>query len=188
MGMPDPARRWTREEVLALPDDGNRYELIDGELLVTPAPRFIHQEAVLALYRRVYPYVTRFRLGHVMLAPADLHLRRAQVVQPDLFVVSLVNGRKPREWSECGVPFLVAEVLSLSTARNDRVTKRKEYLKAGVADYWIVDADARVIDWGRPGDERAATLDAVLEWQPDASVPPLVIDLSEYFAEVWGER
>jgi len=185
--MPDLARRWTREEVLALPDDGNRYELINGELLVSPAPRAIHQEAVLALYRRVHPYVERYQLGHAMLSPADLDLRRGQVAQPDLFVSRLVAGRPPREWREYGIPFLVAEVLSLSTARNDRVTKRKEYLNAGVADYWIVDADARVIDWWRPGDERAAILDAAVEWQPDASVEPLVIDLPEYFAEVWGE-
>ena len=187
MGMPDLARRWTREEVLALPDDGNRYELINGELLVTPAPRWIHQLAVLALYRRLYPYVTRHRLGQVMVSPADLDLKRGQWVQPDLFVVAPVGGRMPRDWSECDVPILIAEALSPSTARYVRGIKRREYQDAGVADYWIVDVDGRVIEHWRPLDERPAILDAVLEWRPNPAVEPFVIGLREYFAEVWGE-
>src|SRR5438093_1010466 len=187
MGMPEAVRRWTREEVLALPDDGNRYELIDGELLVSAAPRWIHQRAVLGLYRRLYPYAERYGVGEVVLSPADLDLRRGQLVQPDLFVIAPIGGRMPRDWNECGVPVLIAEVISPSTARNDRGTKRKEYQKAGVADYWIADVDARLVDWWRPGDERPAILDVSLEWQPNPSVEPLVIDLPQFFAEVWGE-
>src|ERR1044071_9667149 len=120
MGMPNLARRWTREEVLALPDYGNRYELINGELLVTPDPRWIHQEAVLALYRRIHPFVAKHRLGWVMVSPADLDLRRGQWVQPDLFVVPLVGARRPRDWSECEVPILIVEASSPSTARYAR--------------------------------------------------------------------
>src|SRR5258706_15309046 len=74
MGMPSFAIPWTRELVLALPDDGNRYELLDGELLVTPAPRARHQDAALALLRRLDPYVRLHRIGHVGFAPADLAL------------------------------------------------------------------------------------------------------------------
>ena len=88
MGMPDALRRWTRQEVLALPDDGNRYELIDGELVVSPSPRVLHQLAVWALNDRVSPYVRGLGLGITGLAPADLDLRSGQVVQPDLFVVA----------------------------------------------------------------------------------------------------
>ena len=108
-------------------------------------------------------------------------------MQPDLFVIAPIGGRMPRDWNECGVPVLIAEVISPSTARNDRGTKRKEYQKAGVADYWIADVDARLVDWWRPGDERPAILDVSLEWQPNPSVEPLVIDLPQFFAEVWGE-
>jgi Uma2 family endonuclease len=185
--MPQTVRRWTREEVLGLPNDGNRYELVNGELLVTPAPSAIHQEAVLALYRRIHPYVTRHDLGHVMLSPADLDLKRAYLVQPDLFVVSLVGGRKPLDWLEYGVPFLIAEVSSPSTARYVRGIKRKEFQKTGVADYWIVDVDGRVVELWRPDDTRPAILEGSLEWRPAASVEPLVIDLPTYFSEVWGE-
>src|ERR1051326_8464311 len=98
MGMPEAVRHWTREEVLALPDDGNRYELVNGELLGTPGPRAIHQRAVLALYRRIHPYVEGHQLGEVMLSPADLDLKRGQSLQPDLFVAPLVEGRRPLDW------------------------------------------------------------------------------------------
>src|ERR1043166_4350732 len=187
MGMPEAVHRWTREEVLALPDDGNRYELVNGELLVTPAPSAIHQEAVLVLYRRIYPYVTTHHLGHPMLSPADLDLGRGQSVQPDVMVVPLVDGRKPLDWRQYGVPILIAEVSSPATARYIRGIKRKEYQEAGVADYWIVDVDGRVVEHWRPADERPAILETSLEWTPNAAIERLVIDLPGYFAEVWGE-
>jgi Uma2 family endonuclease len=146
MVMPDAVKRWTREEVLALPDDGNRYELIDGELLVTPSPRVLHQLAVWALYNRVQPYVRTHRLGVTGLAPSDLDLESDQSVQPDLFVVPLRHGRQPIEWSDFGIPLLIADVLSPSTALNDRTKKRRPYQSSRVGEYWIVDVDARVIE------------------------------------------
>lgn len=187
MVMPDLARRWTREEVLALPDDGNRYELIDGELLVTPSPRALHQRAVLALYDRVHPYVRAHRLGWTGLAPSDLDLESGQSVQPDLFVVPLRNGRVPLEWPDFGIPLLIVEVLSPSTALNDRTTKRRRYQASRVGEYWIVDVDARVIERWLPGDERPEILAEQIEWQPDPNLAPLAIDLADYFREVWGE-
>ena len=186
MGMAAPIY-WTADMVRQLPDDGNRYEVVYGELLVTPAPRAIRQEAVLTLYRRIHPYVTPRHLGHAMLSPADLDLGRGQSVQPDLMVVPLVGGRKPLDWRQYGVPLLIAEVSSPSTARSIRGIKRKEYQEAGVADYWIVDVDGRVVEHWRPGDERPAILETSLEWRPDAAIEQLVIDLPGYFAEVWGE-
>ena len=187
MGMPDVVRRWTREEVLALPDDGNRYELIDGELLVTPSPRVVHQLAVWALYDRVQPYVQAHRLGRTGLAPSDLDLESGQFVQPDLFVGSLYQGRLPREWPEFRVPLLIAEVLSPSTALTDRIKKRRRYQASRVGEYWIVDVDARVIERWRPDDERPEILAERIEWQPRPDIAPLAIDLSEYFREVWDE-
>src|SRR3990172_2311882 len=89
MGMPGTATppSWTREMVLALPNDGNRYELFDGELLVTPAPAPRHQLAVQALYERLAPYVKANRIGEVFALAADLDLGGDQLSQPDLFVV-----------------------------------------------------------------------------------------------------
>lgn len=184
MGMPDLATRWTREMVLALPDDGNRYELLDGELLVTPGPSSRHQDAALALVLRLAAYLRDHRLGHLGFAPADLALEGGQVAQPDLYVVPLRDGRAPREWAEYGIPLLVVEVLSPSSARYDRLVKRRRYQRTGVAEYWIVDPEAQVVERWRPEDERPEVLDQVLTWQPDSARSPLPINLPELFAEL----
>ena len=189
MGMPDALHRWTRDEVLALPDDGNRYELIDGELLVSPSPRLLHQWAVAALFRRVDPYVRAHRVGVTGFAPSDLDLKSGQMVQPDLYVVALLqDGREPRDWPECGIPLLVAEVLSPSTARRDRFTKRRRFQNSGVAYYWIVDLDARAFEHWQPGDARPGIIEDQIEWWPAGAPVPSVIDLPEFFREVHGER
>src|ERR1043166_8967034 len=154
--MPDVARRWTRAEVLALPDDRNRYELVAGELLVSPSPAPIHQMAVWALNDRIRPYVKAHRLGGAGTAPADLELEGEDLLQPDLFV--LREERLPNHWSDVGIPLLVVEVLSPSTARYDRVVKRPRYQLAGIPEYWIVDTDSRVFERWRPGDERPEVL------------------------------
>ncbi len=188
MGMPSTAQSWTREAVLALPEDGNRYELLDGNLLVTPGPSIIHQSAVWALQDRIRPYVQGHRLGMAGLAPTDLDLGSNQLLQPDLFVVPLRDGREPREWSNMGIPLLIAEVLSPSTALNDRNRKRTRYQRSGVGEYWIVDTDARLIERWLPTDERPEILTEQIIWRPGTDQPPLVIELAEYFREVWGER
>ncbi|MGQ0650199.1 MAG: Uma2 family endonuclease [Gemmatimonadaceae bacterium] len=181
--------QWTREEVLALPDDGNRYELVDGELLVSPSPRGVHQQAVLRLYDRVAPYVRRHRIGSIMLAPADLDLRSGQLVQPDLYVVPLgPDGREPLEWSEYDVPLLIAEVTSPATARYDRIVKRFRFQRSRVGEYWIVDPDARTFERWTPDEDRPEVLHEVVTWQAREGIEPLVIDVIDYFREVWGER
>lgn len=180
-------RIWTREEVLALPDDGNRHELIDGELLVTPAPRGRHQHGIGELFLHLAPYVRAHRIGAAVFSPADLDLRSGQLVQPDLFVGAMVDGRAPVEWDEFGIPLLVVEVLSPSTAKDDRVRKRHLYQRVGVPVYWIVDLDARVVEEWTPDAERPRILDDRLNWQPDPAVPALEIGLAEYFAR-GGER
>lgn len=184
-----PVRVWSREEVLALPDDGNRYELIDGELLVSPSPHWVHQRAVLALYRRIDPFTREHKLGSTMLAPADLDLQSEQLVQPDLFVVPLrADGREPLDWRECGVPFLIAEVSSPSTVRHDRTTKRRRFQRSGVAEYWIVDHDSRTFERWTPADERPLIVDDEMRWSPTGAKEPLVIDVAKFFREVWDER
>jgi Uma2 family endonuclease len=187
MAMPGLARRWTRDEVLALPDDGNRYELVDGELLVSPSPRARHQFAVSAFNDRLKAYCRAHRLGAVLFSPADLDLRSEQLLQPDLFVIATPDGRAFAEWPDAGIPALVVEVLAPSTARFDRVTKRRRYQRSGVATYWIVDVDARLVEvWG-PADGSPLIVDERLAWQPDPAIAPLEIDLAEVFREIWGE-
>lgn len=183
MGMPETIP-WTRERVLALPSDGNRYELIDGELLVSPTPRPLHQVAVKLLEMQLDPYLTAHRLGLAMGLAADLELSPGQLTQPDLFV--LPPGPRFRHWEGAPLPILVVEVLSPSTARYDRGLKRHFYQRAAVPEYWVVDLDARMVERWRPGDMRPEVLDLVLAWQPDAAHPALEIDLVGYFSEVIG--
>ncbi|MFN0178425.1 MAG: Uma2 family endonuclease [Gemmatimonadales bacterium] len=187
--MPETIRRWTREEVLTLPDDGNRYELIDGELLVSPSPRGLHQRAVVALYDLIGPYVRRLRIGSVGLAPSDLDLRSEQVSQPDLFVVHRQpDGKEPIDWPDYGIPFFIAEVTSPSTARYDRIVKRRRYQRSRVAEYWIIDPDARAVERWRPDDARSEILDETIVWHPSGATEELAIDLPAYFRRVWAEE
>lgn len=189
MGMPQAARVWTREEVLALPDDGKRYELIDGELLVSPSPTWPHQWAVGGMFERLVPYVRANRIGVVTFSPADLDLNSGQFVQPDLFVTAhKPDGSIPMEWRDSGIPILVVEVASPSTARYDRITKRRRYQRSEVPEYWIVDIDARSVERWRPNDDRPEVLDEAISWLPVGATEPLVIDIQEYFREVWRER
>ncbi len=185
MGMPDTAGKWTREMVLALPDDGNRYELFDGELLVTPAPTGLHQVALMRLYDEVAPYVQAQKLGVMLWSPADLHLGSDQLSQPDLFVVPSLPP--DRSWAAFPNPILVVEVLSPSTARYDRVIKRRRFQRAGIPEYWVVDLDSRAVDRWRPADERPEILDDKLVWNPAGAAEPLELDLPRYFGEVWGK-
>src|ERR1043166_2831430 len=112
MGMPETTGRVARDMVLALPDDGNRYELFDGELLVTPAPSYLHQRLVMAFYHQLYTYVRAHGLGEVLVSPADVPLDGEQVAQPDLFVIPPSAVRPPASWTDLPNPILALEVLS----------------------------------------------------------------------------
>jgi Uma2 family endonuclease len=187
MGMPQATHFWTPDEVRALPADGRRYEVVAGELLVTPAPSFPHQEAVLLLVLALNAYLDRNKAGHAAISPADLTPETGALVQPDAFVVGLVAGRRPRDWSDIERLLLAIEVLSPSTARADRTVKRRLYQRAGVPQYWIVDLEARLVERWRPGDERPEILTEHLEWAPEPGVEPLVIALPAFFGRVMGD-
>lgn len=184
MGMPQAVESWTPDRVRALPEDGRRYEVVAGELLVTPAPSLAHQEAIRRLLGVLSDYTERTRVGHATFSPADLTPEPGALVQPDLFVVGLVAGRRPREWRDVERLVLAVEVLSPSTARADRTVKRRLFQRAGVPEYWIVDLDARLVERWRPGDERPEVLVEGLRWEPDPDAPALVIDLPAFFRGV----
>ncbi len=188
MGMPQQATRWTAEMVRALPDDGNRYEVVDGELLVTPAPAILHQRAVSLLLILLEEYARNAGIGEALTSPADIELDRHGMVQPDVFVQGFVEGRAARAWN-VGAPLLLAvEVLAPATARADRTIKRRRFQRAGVPEYWIVDLDARVVERWRPGDERPEVLGETIEWRPVPGADPLTIALAPLFARIHRER
>lgn len=185
MGMPHPAEPWTADRVRALPEDGQRYELIDGELVVTPAPRGVHQVALLTLQRLIDRALAGTSL-HILHSPADISLGEEEILQPDLFVYCTASGRHLLDWSDITALELVIEVLSPSTARYDRGLKRRRYQRAGVPEYWIVDLDGRVVERWRAGVDRPEVVADRLRWDPGEG-DSLEMDVEGFFAEVWGE-
>ena len=185
--LPDRSRRdWTVDEVRALPDDGNRYEVIDGELLVTPAPSWLHQQAAMEFLFLVRPYAHRCALD-CYIAPAEVAFSPRRSVEPDLFVVPRMDGRRATHFEEVQRLVLAVEVISPSSARADRYRKRHLYQSEDVPEYWIVDPDARFVERWRPGDDAPEILVESLAWTPQEDVEPLVIDLAGYFRRVHGE-
>lgn len=177
---------WTADMVRQLPEDGNRYEVIDGELLVSPSPGGRHQCAVLSLLVRLDAFVRAHRLGLVMASPSDQEYSPRRMVQPDLYVVPReMNGKVAADWDRVPQLMLAVEVLSPSTARYDRVTKRRMYLEQGVPQYWVVDPHARLIERWTPDSDRPAIHEASIDWHPASHAPTLTIDLLAYFDEVY---
>ena len=163
-----------------------RYELVDGLLLVTNAPRPVHQIVLSLLMEQLLPYVRRHDLGRVLTSPSALGLEPNTVVQPDLFVVRAADGPM-RQWSQVTALLLAVEVLSPSTANVDRTRKRRLYQRTGVPDYWVVDADARLVERWTPADLRPEPVEDRLTWRPAGAAGPLVLDLPALFAEACGD-
>jgi Uma2 family endonuclease len=137
---------WTYDDYLKLPDDGRRFEIIEGVLYVTKAPNTDHQFAVMQLSRLMGNFVIDHTLGYVLFAPYEVHLTsRARPVLPDIIFI------KSEHWAGAvasyldGAPDLIVEVLSPSTRRTDQVVKFTAYEQAGVPEYWIVDPKTRSV-------------------------------------------
>jgi Mrp family chromosome partitioning ATPase/Uma2 family endonuclease len=141
--------------------------------------------ALPALWSILEQLVRSGGVGAVFVAPSEWVLDGMTLVQPDLYVVPLVDGRRPRTDEERGHPLLFIEILSPSTARFDRVVKRGRYQRAGI-EYWIVDLDSRLIERWLPGDERPSIHAERVEWQPVGVETPFVIALEPFFTEVLG--
>ena len=139
MATAQPADKLTYEDYCAAPAD-ERYELLDGDLSMVPAPNLKHQHVLGNLHYHLRQFITEHGTGRLLLAPCDVFLSDTNVVQPDLLFVSrqrehlLSDGEKVR-----GAPDLVVEILSPSTADKDRGSKRELYGRHGVAEYWLVD-------------------------------------------------
>lgn len=138
--------RYKADYIWEAPDDDNRYEVIEGELYVSPAPSWAHQSALSMLFGYLWQHITPRGLGRIVFAPTGVVLDEHNGVEPDLLFISRerldIISRRGVE----GVPDLVVEALSPSTRRRDRGVKMRRYAASGVANYWILDLDARMLE------------------------------------------
>jgi Uma2 family endonuclease len=176
MHMSQATRAWTLAELHRLPDDGNKYELVHGELFVTPAPRPGHERILARLRRAIDPYVERNGLG-VTQARGVVRFNESEV-EPDLLVRS--DSQSVADWEDAPIPVLVVEVLSDTTRRRDQLQKRDYYLEVGVADYWIIDPEQRTIRVIRPGAVDDVRNDTAT-WLPSGVATPFEMPLSTLF-------
>ena len=172
----------TYADFAALPADGKRYELHEGEISITASPRPRHQQVVGNLYLIMAEHVRRLGLGEVYLSPIDVILADVTVLEPDLIYLDPTRLGLVSDRGVEGPPTLVIEVLSPSTAFNDRGVKRQLCARYGVPNYWIVDADARVIETYRlsgetyePGPRLEGATAAALPPLPDLILDPVAV-------------
>jgi len=138
-------KKYTYADYLKTPDD-ERYELIEGDLLMTPSPVTRHQRISKKILIALDNHVTDNDLGEVFDAPFDVYLDNENVVQPDVLFVSKERMDIIGEKNIQGVPDLVIEVISESTAYRDLVQKKKLYVRFGVKEYWIIIPEESSVD------------------------------------------
>lgn len=183
MAMPHLAQRYTAQDVLSFPEDGNRYELVRGELLVSPAPRPRHQLVIQALADILGAYlVAEGRTHTLVLSPADISWDAETLVQPDLFVVPSLEVSD--DWSTFRTLPLAVEVLSPRTARADRIVKRDLYARQGVATYWIVDHEAGVVEVWHPRDVRPEIVTRTLHWRVTNEAADCTLEIDQFLAHL----
>jgi Uma2 family endonuclease len=143
--LPAPCR-WTYADLVALPDDQLRHELIDGEHVVSPSPNTAHQQVSKRLFLALNRHAEKHALGEVLFAPFDIKLSLLTVLVPDLVYFTADRfARVVNEKHATAAPDLVVEILSPGTRRRDKGRKRAIYDREGVQEYWIVDPEARAI-------------------------------------------
>jgi len=172
---------YTAEMVRNLPDDGNRYETVYGELLVSPAPRPRHQIVGARILAALFNYIEANPGPMVLYSPADLSFGRDDVlVQPDIYVLRTEDASF-KKWETIGRLLLAIEILSPSTARHDRFTKRRLYQEIGADEYWVVDADANDIEVWMPDAHFPRVESKTLSWMAPGASAALEFDLAVVF-------
>lgn len=178
-------KRWTLGEVHSLPEDGNKYELIHGELFVTPPPTDDHETIAARLTRILDPYVAANRLGYVYRPRAVFRVRHGRKnvseVEPDL-MVRQPDRNVGTKWEKAPKPSLIVEIASPSTRRRDREHKRDFYIESSIPEYWAIDDDSRSVTVYRPGQPVRSETDTLV-WAPSGASGPLVIPVRSLFED-----
>lgn len=182
MSQHTPRYEWDYSDYARFPDDGNRYEVVDGEVLVTPSPSPMHQYVLLTLSIALQQYVKRQGIG-LVLPDVDLLFVTGQFLRPDLlFVPNSARDGITRRGIE-KAPGLVVEILSPTSSSIDRVKKPRRYGDFGIPEYWVVDPEERCVWVWRfaAGATSSERVEQTLSWRPEGAGEPLVLDLEELF-------
>lgn len=183
MGMAAPFY-YTADMVRALPDDGNIYEVVHGELLVSPSPRPWHEVVATRLLVAVHGYLREQPVGLAYGSRSDLSWGLEDVlVSPDLFVVPLDEARR-LDWLSLRTVLLAAEVLSPSSIKSDRFTKRRLYQERGVPLYWVVEPEQQFVEVWRPEDHFPAIERQAITWAPAGAATPFTLELAQLFRPI----
>lgn len=181
---PDATAGWTYSEYARLPDDGNRYEVIDGEVCETPAPGPRHQKVAARLYFLLDAYVREHGLGE-MYWDVDLLFVGGQFLRPDMLFVPVARLGGVTDRGVESVPGLVVEVVSPHSGTIDREKKPPRYRDFGVPEYWVADAESRAIEVHRFAHDVAPDVCVeVVRWQPDPDVTPLELRVADVCADL----
>jgi Uma2 family endonuclease len=176
--------RLTYEDYVELPDDGRRYEILDGDLEVTPSPTTTHQRVSRKLEHILDDYVTTHGLGEIFDAPTDVILANTTITVPDLLFVAAPRATIITKRAIEGPPDLIVEILSPTTARRDRTRKASLYFRFGVSYYWLVDPEERILETYERGKRRYRRT-ARHAGATVAHAAPFA-DLALDLAKVWG--
>jgi Uma2 family endonuclease len=188
MPIPGAAPEWTYSEYARLPDDGNRYEVIDGEVCMTPAPGPPHQMVASELLFILREYVRKHGLGE-MHWDIDLLFVSGQFLRPDMLFVPTESAAGISDRGMEDTPGLVVEVLSPHSKRIDRIKKPPRYRDFGVPEYWVVDPVARTIERYRlAADAAPEIVHDVLLWQPSPDAQPLRLEVQKIFPTSGADR
>ena len=174
---------FTYDDYIAMPEDGKRYEIIEGDLSMTPAPGPRHQAVQLRLGSLLLAYLDKHAVGRVFLSPIDLVLSMVDVVQPDLLFVGQSRSNIIAEKNIVGIPNLIVEILSPSSTTRDQEEKPNLYQRYGLPEYWIVDPDSQTIDVYLSAANRLDKVEILKAGEKLRSrqIPGLVLELSEVF-------
>jgi Uma2 family endonuclease len=179
MAMPVALRRFTVDDLRRFPDDGNRYELLDGVLFVTPGPELAHQIVAMRLAAILHGFL-RDEPGVIVTSPGTVMVRPGHHLEPDVLVSRLPPGA--RVWEDVREHWLAVEIQSVSTRVYDEEYKQPAYLDLGVREVWLVDPDARRVRVFCTGGRETVARDRDLTWRSPGSSRPLLLDLGEVFA------
>jgi Uma2 family endonuclease len=178
-----PQGSWTYEDYAALPDDGQHYEIVNGVLIMAPAPTPEHQSIAVRIAYYLFPHIDLAGIGKLFTGPLDVDLGPKNVYQPDVVVVLNAHLDRIAAKKIIGAPDLVVEVASPSTAAYDRLTKYDTYACSGVAEYWIVKPTSRTVEVLVLENREYRSLGIFSEQQtlPSRILPGLLVRVEQFF-------